>query len=45
MYSYAAICFLANCSGDLTLAVLSIICFFVINAATLTCNTVYLGCK
>jgi len=41
MYSYAAICFLANCSGDLTLAVLSIICFFVINAATLTCNTVY----
>ena len=41
MYSYAVICFLANCSGDNWLAILSIVAFFAVNAGTLTGNTVY----
>jgi hypothetical protein len=41
MYNYALICFLANCTGDNTMAVLSIVALFVVNAGTLTCNTIY----
>jgi hypothetical protein len=38
IYSYAALCFTANWTGNTTLALISVIAFFWINTASLTCN-------
>jgi hypothetical protein len=41
VYTYVFLCFLANCSGDGYLALLSVLALFFSNAGTLTCNSIY----